>query len=311
MTSMHRTKTGILAGVCAVLMAGGAGVLARFQSHHRLGKPGLVLVDLPLANEKGEPVTTNSIHLPEKVLDYGSKLWPVMLEELKALPRDTTYGRRLYTAADGFQVQVSGVLMGSDRTSIHKPEYCLPSQGFQIKRRIQRTVVIERPHRYELPITRLDGLREVRQPDGKTVRQGAVYVYWFVSENRLSNDHMQRMWWLAADLVRTGELQRWAYLSVLGGCAPGDEDRVFARLERLIQEIVPEFQSTTGPAPPGPGGTLPARSADRPIRLGWKHPTARVPGGPGGPRSAPDLVHGPGERNSSGSGALMFPGGFR
>ena len=32
---------------------------------------------------------------------------------------------------------------------------------------------------------------------------------------------------------------------------PGDEDRVFARLERLIQEIVPEFQSTTGPALPG------------------------------------------------------------
>jgi len=248
---------------CAALMAGAAGLLARFQSHHRLGKPGLVLVDLPLSNEKGEQVTTNSIGLPERVLEYGSKVWPVTAEELRALPRDTTYGRRLYAAPDGFQVQVSGVLMGTDRTSIHKPEYCLPSQGFQIQRRSQRTVVIDRPHRYGLPVTRLDGVREIRQPDGKTVRQGAVYVYWFVSENRLSNDHMQRMWWLALDLVRTGELQRWAYLSVLAGCAPGDEERAYARLETLIRQMVPEFQTTTGPALPVPVAAVEAGQAGR------------------------------------------------
>lgn len=241
-------KLWVLAGACAALMAGAAGLLARFQSGHRLGKPGLILADVPLKNEKGEQATTNSIRLPERVLEYRSQLWPVTTEELRALPRDTTFGRRLYTGPDGYQVQVSGVLMGTDRTSIHKPEYCLPSQGFRILRRTQRTIAINRPHRYELPVTRLDGIREIRQSDGKTVRQGAVYVYWFLSENRLSNDHFQRMWWLALDLVRTGELQRWAYLSVLGACAPGEEDRAYARLEKMIQSMVPDFQTVTGPA---------------------------------------------------------------
>lgn len=241
-------KVGVLALLCVAAIASTAVVLARFQSHRHLGKPGLRLVDVPLANEKGAPVTSNSIALPERVLDFDSKLWPVTEEELKALPRDTTYGRRVYTGKDGYQVQVSGVLMGTDRTSIHKPEFCLPAQGFQIGHRSQRFITIDRPHRYALPITRIDGVRSVRQPDGQTVRQGAVYVYWFVSENRLSNDHFQRMWWLALDLVRTGELQRWAYLSVLGPCAPGDEDRTYARLEAMIQAMVPEFQLTTGPS---------------------------------------------------------------
>ena len=250
------TKTWVLALVCTAAIGSTAAVLARFQSQHRLGKPGLRLVDVPLLNEKGSPATSNSIALPERILDFDSKLWPVTEEELKALPRDTTYGRRIYTAKDGYQVQVSGVLMGTDRTSIHKPEFCLPSQGFQLGHRSQRFITIDRPHRYALPITRIDGVRDIRQADGRTVRQGAVYVYWFVSENRLSNDHFQRMWWLALDLVRTGELQRWAYLSVLGPCAPGDEDRTYARLEAMIQAMVPEFQLTTGPEASSAGGPM-------------------------------------------------------
>ncbi len=83
-------------------------------------------------------------------------------------------------------------------------------------------------------------------PNGTRTTQGAVYVYWFVSGTRLSNDHFQRMWWLATDLIRTGELQRWAYLGVLGACVPGQEDAAFQRLSEFIREIVPEFQTTTG-----------------------------------------------------------------
>ncbi|MBL9137927.1 MAG: exosortase-associated EpsI family protein [Verrucomicrobiales bacterium] len=245
---MSTTRSWWLAGVCLGLIITVAAILARFQSHHRLGQPGVRLTNLRLLDEKGEFATTNSIYLPEQLLEFRSELLPVSREiELVMLPPDTTFGRRLYTAPDGFQVQLSGVLMGTDRTSIHKPEYCLPGQGFAIVARSQRTITIDRPHRYQLPITRLDAIREVRLPNGQVASQGAVYVYWFVSENRISNDHLERMWWLALDLVRTGELQRWAYMGCLGACIPGQEDAVYQRLERMIQELVPQFQTTTGP----------------------------------------------------------------
>jgi hypothetical protein len=37
-------------------------------------------------------------------------------------------------------------------------------------------------------------------------------------------------------------LQRWAYVSYFSICEPGQEDAVFARMEKLIAASVPEFQ---------------------------------------------------------------------
>jgi|GEM_PF-87106 len=246
---MTRSKHWLVAASCIVLMATAAGFLnQRARMGHRLGKPGLVVAAVPLPGEDGKPVTTHSIALPDAVLDFQSKPQPVTKMELDWLPRDTTFGRRLYTAQDGFQAQVTGVLMGTDRTSIHKPEFCLPSQGFSILRSTRAEIIIDRPHRYSLPVMRLDAVREGRLANGQVSRHGAVYVYWFVSENRLSNDHIERMRWMAMDLVRTGELQRWSYIGCLAACQPGQEDASYRRLERLIQAIVPEFQTASGPA---------------------------------------------------------------
>lgn len=266
---MNRLKTWWVAAVCLGLMAAvGALLHQRASQGHRLGKPGLRVAEVPLPGEDGKPITTNSIAFPDVAGDFQSTLRPITKMEIDWLPRDTTYGRRLYKATDGFEAQVTGVLMGTDRTSIHKPEFCLPSQGFRIVRSAPQSIVIERPHRYSLPVMRLDSIREGKLANGQMARIGAVYVYWFVAENRLSNDHLQRMGWLALDLVRTGELQRWAYIGCLAICVPGQEDATYRRLEKLIQDIVPEFQSTTGPvisevsAPPDPEAkwaSLPSR----------------------------------------------------
>ena len=246
---MTRLKIWMIAGACFALMVTVAALLhQRASQGHRLGKPGLVVADLPLPGEDGKPVTSQSISFPETVGDFRSTLKPITKMELDWLPRDTIFGRRAYSAKDGFEALVTGVLMGTDRTSIHKPEFCLPSQGFRIVRSLSKEIRVDRPHPYSLPVMRLDALREGKLANGQMARVGAVYVYWFVSENRLSNDHLQRMGWLALDLIRTGELQRWAYVGCLALCHPGQEDATYVRLERLIQGIVPEFQSTTGPA---------------------------------------------------------------
>jgi hypothetical protein len=44
------------------------------------------------------------------------------------------------------------------------------------------------------------------------------------------------------DVLRTGELGRWAYVSYFTGCRPGEEDAVFERMSKLIAASVPEFQ---------------------------------------------------------------------
>jgi len=52
------------------------------------------------------------------------------------------------------------------------------------------------------------------------------------------------MWWMARDLIRTGVLQRWAYVSYLAICEPGQEDATFERMKTFIAASVPEFQLT-------------------------------------------------------------------
>jgi hypothetical protein len=244
--------------VCLLLMGMAASVLLRLRAGHRLGPPGLKLSAVALTNELGATVATNSIHLPEQVLDYRSTLAPIMNQEVEWLPRDTTYGRRRYVASDGFGCQVNVVLMGTDRTSIHKPEYCLPAQGFQIVKHESDRIVIERPHRYELPVMKFTASREVKGRNGSLVRANALYVFWFVSGNQLTEDHLERMWWMARDLFRTGELPRWAYVGILALCQPGGEEAAYARMKEFIRAAVPEFQLVAGAPNDAPAGTFTA-----------------------------------------------------
>ena len=49
------------------------------------------------------------------------------------------------------------------------------------------------------------------------------------------------MWWMARELLTTGTLQRWAYVSVLGLCLPGQEEETYERIREFIAESAPEY----------------------------------------------------------------------
>ena len=99
------------------ITAGGAWVLVHRQSRQRLGVPGVKVVAEPAYGEDKHVVGTNSVWQPEKVLNFQSKVVPVSKIVEEWLPRDTVYGHRHYTAADGFEVDQSVVLMGAKRSS--------------------------------------------------------------------------------------------------------------------------------------------------------------------------------------------------
>jgi hypothetical protein len=86
----------------------------------------------------------------------------------------------------------------------------------------------------------------VQNNSGQPVTVRGVYVYWFVADGALSGDMSgrERMWWMAKHLLQTGELQRWAYVSCLAVCLPGQEDATFERVKKFIAASVPEFQMT-------------------------------------------------------------------
>src|SRR5262245_45123990 len=125
-------RTAKLAFVMALaIMIAGAFFLARVGAFQKLGTPGVRVIPHRVLSEHGLLVGTNAVDLPAQVLNFTSQEPPVAKVVFDWLPKDTTYGQRIYEAPDKFWVSVNAVLMGTDRTSIHKPEYCLAGQGFQ------------------------------------------------------------------------------------------------------------------------------------------------------------------------------------
>lgn len=235
-------------GVVLGLIALTAVSLRQLQAMQRLGTPGVRLVEHKVYREDGELIGTNAIALPPRVLNFESKEHPIAKVVTDWLPKDTTYGQWTYQAPDGFGLQVNGVMMGMDRTSIHDPQYCLTGQGFQIVKQEFDSVPISEPHAYSLPVLKWTLARQAVTPDGVKVPQSGLYVFWFVADEELTASGKQRMWWMTRDLLTRGVLQRWAYISCFTSCPPGREDAAYARIREWIAAAVPQFQIATGPA---------------------------------------------------------------
>jgi len=239
----------IVSAVALALIGAAAFWLAHLRAAVHLGKPGVKLGLLPVFDEHHDVARNNSVAMPTEVPGFRTRVEPITRLELGYLTPDTTYARRYFEYPDGgFHSQASVVLMGTDRTSIHRPEYCLTGQGWNILRQRVATIRIPRPAPYDLAVQRFD-MHFQGMIDGKDVVRNGVYVFWFVADGQLTASHVDRQLWMIRDLVRHQTLQRWAYVSFFGDCAPGQEDAIFQQISRLAALTVPEFQLTHGRGP--------------------------------------------------------------
>jgi Protein of unknown function (DUF3485) len=231
---MKYQKTLILI-VTLVLMAGTAGALAWLRANQKLGLPGVKGTAIPKS-------VMMDITLPERVLDFTSTNVPEPDVAIGYFPKDTSYTERAYFTPDGLRIQSTVILMGADRTSIHRPEYCLPGQGWTIEdKKLVKLPIADQPP-YSLDIARWNLSISVDQPDGQKAKIAGVYAFWYVTKNEETADHDKMLEWLTLDLFRTGELQRWAYCSYFAACLPGQEEAAFEQIKRLITASVPQFE---------------------------------------------------------------------
>lgn len=247
-------KSLLIFGIAAAMIAGTGGFLGYVQKHQKLSKPGVKVIAEPMYGIHGQLVGSNSIYLPERVANFTSKAMPIDDKIIDWLPKDTTYGQRFYEGPDGFQAQMAVVLMGTDRTSLHRPQWCLPAQGWVIEQEEQKMIPVTQPYPYLLPVMMLKARQEGQLPDGRTVKRSGVYVYWFVSAEQLTAQNNEYMVSILKHLLWKGELQRWAYVTCFSACAPGQEERVYQHAQELIAGAVPHFQLVTGPRGTKEGG---------------------------------------------------------
>lgn len=231
-----KNKKWLLFVVALVLMTGTAGALTWLRANQKLGQPGIKAVAIPGS-------VMMDIQLPAQVPGFTSTNMPEPQSVINYLPKDTSYIGRLYTATNGLQINSTVILMGADRTSIHKPDYCLPGQGWTINAKAVTNITVAGAPSYQLPVAKWIIGNIYQSPDGQKQQISGLYVFWFVADGQQTTDNYQRMWWLGRDLLRTGVLQRWAYVAYFAMCAPGQEEATFAQMQELIALSVPELQA--------------------------------------------------------------------
>lgn len=171
----------------------------------------------------------------------GGRLDQVSLGERTILPPDTRIVRRLYQNEEGDGITVTIVLSGNEQRSIHRPQQCLPAQGFAIEQSSLLTVPLEgrAPLKLTMIRSRKGGLVASKQAPEM------LMAYWFAGGGHETHDHFKRLAFMAWDNLVRGIRSRWAYVSLQTFSKAGDQGA-----ERRLAEFVRQLYPLLKPVPP-------------------------------------------------------------
>jgi hypothetical protein len=207
--------------------------------------------------------------LPDRVGPLWSFPEEVSKTELAILPPDTTFARKTYgplLSKRLDRVLCSIVLSGREKRSIHRPERCLPGQGWSI--RDSKVIPVDLTSGHPLSVMALLLDRPVSLPDGRSFRLQSYYLYWYVGKEITTPYSFERVMLTNWDLVRYRLNQRWAYVIVsayitqgLGANGGGrTPEQTLDLLKLFIHDSVPSFMKSEMP----PGSIPPDEDATNP-----------------------------------------------
>ena len=141
--------------------------------------------------------------------------------EAKSLPPDTYVEKSIYTSPGGRVFAANLVVGGASKSSIHRPELCLPAQGWQMVS--PRTVSV--------------GGRDWRfiTLEGRGGRNGLAYTF-FNQEGFRTASHTARIMRDIIDRSVLNRIDRWVMVEVM---APGGDD---ASLKAAVETVAGGMQ---------------------------------------------------------------------
>jgi hypothetical protein len=98
-----------------------------------------------LYDELNHLVARQCVLLPDTVLGVKAPRCRSRKQSWTLCPRTRHFGRKRYLGQNGFNVVTSVVLMGTDRTSIHDPQYCLEAASWHIEKTEEVLLPMDRP----------------------------------------------------------------------------------------------------------------------------------------------------------------------
>lgn len=187
------------------------------------------------------------LELPEFLGEWYGVEEKISEKERLVLGADTEFARKVYTNGRGGEIFVSVVLGGQDmNTSIHRPERCLPAQGWTIVDSRKVVVPLRDASRSALLATRLHNVRTLGAGQDEQRKLFGLNYYWFVGYSDVSASHLERTLIDIRDRILKGYNQRWAYITVAANVGKGltqfglDEAGTDKMLQDFVRRLVPE-----------------------------------------------------------------------
>ena len=163
---------------------------------------------------------TPEVSLPE-IAGFTFEELPMSEAEYETLPKDTTIIRRRYTAPDGHWYQASAVIGGRSKSSVHRPELCLPGQGYQMTA----------PHTLAVGPVSWRVLTLERGTEGRT-----GFAYTFVNGTGFrTSSNLVRIFTDVWDRSIRGRIDRWVMLTV---SSSRSDDAGLAAFLKLMEGVV-------------------------------------------------------------------------
>jgi hypothetical protein len=221
----------------------------------------MVVLTVTMQEPGTEPEARSALRLPDRVGDYvgrtpmfcqneqcplsftadtadasavcpecGSARLPVSLAERRSLPEGTRIARKRYTRPGAPAITASIVTAEREQRSIHRPQQCLPAQGYVIER--SRVVAVPMANREPLKVMVLD----LRRQSSGGAAQRSTYAYWFVGGGHETPYHLVRLFRTGWDRVVHNVSPRWAYITVATH-RRGESDKPAERATRFIAAL--------------------------------------------------------------------------
>ena len=145
--------------------------------------------------------------------------------EVSTLPSDTVILKRRYQGSGVEAYLVTAVIGGRGKSSIHRPELCLPAQGY----------LMSEPHNLEAGGIPWRALRLSRGPE----EASSSFAYTFFNQAGLqTSSHIRRIFTDVWDRSILGRIDRWVMVTVVS--LSGGE----AAFEGFLSRLAPSLLQT-------------------------------------------------------------------
>jgi EpsI family protein len=204
-----------------------------------------------LINQAPTSATESGVimNLPNLVGDFWGIDQETSLTEKTLLPPDTEFAKKAYQSPDGREIVCQIVLSGAEKRSIHRPEVCLPGQGWTI----ESSEIIPVPLKPggALSVMKLTLSREFELSARNRKKVTMYFLYWFIGKDKTTADHKVRILLTSWDRIMHNMNHRWAYVIV---SAPVTENlRPGGLNSQQTMEMLKDFIGTIAPAIIKPG----------------------------------------------------------